>query len=311
MWQDKQILIYLIIKALILKANKFMSFNKIENLAAPEQKEFGSNINAILEFKRHQDPGKDPVTGMSADFLTEKGRGASAVDGQKIEEITVKGFASPKLRAQETVDLMLQNVNDDVKIINRTTESLKGTSAENLVNNQRNENEFNIRNRKELDAVANFGNVMPLASSWAEGQIKEGAKLDKYSLIVQWYLDNPEICKENGVLSGHETAAEIAERVSVELGMTERLYSGSDVRLINVTHGPKIEPFLQEVINFKNLEEIGGALQPGESIQFKVSIDANKQKNVKLLLRDKEYPIDEFKIKDLAQEYRNRIEAGK
>lgn len=287
-----------------------MSFNKIESLATPEQKEFGGNVKAILEFKRHQDPGKDPVTGMSADFLTEKGQGASADDGQKIAETTVKGFASPKLRAQETVDLMLQNVSDDVKVINKTTESLKGTKAENLVNNQRGENEFNVRTRKELDAVANFGKVMPLASAWAEGQIKEGAKLDKYSLIVQWYLDNPEVCKENGVLTSHETAVEIAERVSTELGLTERLYSGSDVRLVNVTHGPKIEPFLQEVINFKNLEEIGGALQPGESIQFKVNIDASKQKEVKLLFRDKEYSVDEIKIKDLAQEYRDRIKAG-
>lgn len=288
-----------------------MSLNKMESLTTPEQKEFGGNVNAILEFKRHQDPGKDPATGMSADFLTEKGQGASAADGQKIDDATVKGFASPKLRAQETVDLMLQNVNDDVKVINKTTETLKGTGAENLVNNQREKNKFNIRTKKELDAVANFGKVMPLASAWAEGQIKEGAKLDKYSLIVQWYLDNPDVCKENGVLTGHETAVEIAERVSTELGLTERLYSGSDVRLINVTHGPKIEPFLQEVINFKNLEEIGGALQPGESIQFKVSIDANKQKEVKLLFRDKEYSIDEIKIKDLAQEYRDRIEAGK
>jgi broad specificity phosphatase PhoE len=285
-----------------------MSFNKVEDLFKMEQKEFGSNIKATLEFKRHQDPGKDPVTGMSADFLTEKGQAASVSDGQKVEDATVKGYASPKLRAQETVDLMLQNTDDDVRVINRTSESLRGTKAENLVNNQRGVNEFNIRTRKELDAVVNFGKVVPLASVWAEEQIKEGAKLDKYSLIVQWYLDNPLVCQENEVLTGHETAVEIAERVSVELGMTERLHSGSEVRLVNVTHGPKIEPFLQEVIGFKNLSEIGGALQPGESIKFKVSIDANKKKEVKLLFRDEEYVIDEEQITTLSQEYRDRIE---
>ncbi|MDP2944677.1 MAG: hypothetical protein Q8N57_03905 [bacterium] len=287
------------------------NFKHIEKPAGAEKKEFGSDIKAILEFKRHQDPGKNPTTGMSADFLTEKGKEASMADGQKIEELAVKGYASPKLRAQETVDLMLQNVSDDVRIINKTTESLKGTGAEKLVNNQREANEFNIRTRKELDAIADFSKVMPLASAWAEEQIKDGAKLDKYSLIVQWYLDNPEVCKANGVLTGHETATEIAARVATELGMTERFYKGSEVRLINVTHGPKIEPFLREMVGFKNLEEIGGALQPGENIQFQVSIDENKKKTVKLLFRGKEYAVDEGRITALAQEYRDRIEGGK
>ena len=91
-----------------------LNFKNIENTVGAEKKEFGSNIKAVLEFKRHQDPGKNPETGMSADFLTEKGKEASTADGQKIKDPTVKGYASPKLRAQETVDLMLQNVNDDV-----------------------------------------------------------------------------------------------------------------------------------------------------------------------------------------------------
>jgi hypothetical protein len=56
------------------------------------------------------------------------------------------------------------------------------------------------------------------------------------------------------------------------------------------------------------LEEIGGALQPGESIKFAVSIDGNKSKAVKLLFRDKEYPVDEAQIKALAQEYRDKLE---
>lgn len=280
-------------------------FNKIENPRKPE--DFGRDIQAILEFKRHQVPGKTPE-GMSADFLTPEGQEAAMQDGSKIGETVVKGYASPKLRAQETVDLMLQNVNDDVKVINKTTESRLGTKAEKLVNNQRETNEFNIRTRKELDATANFNKVMPLASAWAEEQIKGGAKLDKYSLIIQWYLDNPEVCRANGVLDGHETAAEIAERVAVELGMTERFYNGSDVRLVNVTHGPKIEPFLREVIGFKSLEEVGGALQPGESMEFIVNIDGDKNKSIKLSFRGQKYDVDEQQIKDLSQEYRDRID---
>lgn len=283
---------------------------------APEKKEvFGHNIKAVLEFKRHQDPGKTPE-GMSADWLTEKGQVAAREDGAKIEEATVKGFASPKLRAQETVDLMLQNVDDDVRVINQKLETLEGTRAAvgSRTDKERDKNEFNIRTRKELDATANFAKIMPIASAWADEQIKAGAKLDKYSLIVEWYLDNPEKCRENGVLDGHETATEIAERVAVELGMTDRFKDNSEVRLVNVTHGPKIEPFLREVVGVENLEEIGGALKPGESVNFAVSIDDNKNKSVKLLFRDKEYPIEQNeleKIKSLSQEYRDRIEGKK
>jgi len=277
-----------------------------------EKNKFGHNIEAILEFKRHQDPGKTPE-GMSADWLTEKGKAAAIEDGQKIYDPKVKGFASPKLRAQETVDLMLQSVDDDVMVINKSLASLQGTGAalENRTDQERKDNKFNIRTRRELDTTANFAKIMPLASAWADEQLKVDSKLDKYSLIVQWYLDNPEICKENGVLDSHETATEIAERVAIELGMTERFYNNSDVRLINVTHGPKIEPFLKEVIGFNNLEEIGGALRPGESFELAVSIDNNKQKITKVLFRNKEYPLDEKQIKDLAQEYRARIEMNK
>ena len=103
------------------------NFNKLERPA--EKEDFGSNIKATLEFKRHQVPGKTP-DGMSADFLTAEGQIAASQDGEKVEESAIKGYATPKLRAQETVDLMLQNVDDDVRVINKTTESLKGTGAE-------------------------------------------------------------------------------------------------------------------------------------------------------------------------------------
>ena len=281
---------------------KFAEFKK----NAAEKQEFGTNITAAIEFKRHQDPGKTPE-GMSADWLTEKGQEASRQDAAGIEEMAVGGYASPKLRAQETVDLMLDNVDEGVAVVNKKMESLAGTGAENRSDKQREGNEFRIKTKKELDATANFAKVMPLASAWANEQMAAGAKLDKYSLIVQWYLDNPEVCRENGVLTSRETAAEIAERAATELGMTERFYSGSEVRLINVTHGPKLEPFLAEVIGLKNIEEMGGALKPGESFQFAVKIDENKKKEVKLLFRGKEYAVDEAQIKSLAQEYRDRL----
>ncbi len=292
-------------------------FNKMsdnlnkESLSGNQKKEkgserFGFDIKAVIEFKRHQIPGKDPETGMSADYLKPEGQDAAAQDGTKIKEEVVKGYASSKLRAQETVDLMLQNVDDDVRVINKTHDSLTGTVTEES-KNQRGDNKFTIRVAKELAVVDNWLKIKPFADDWVKKQIEAGSKLDKLSLTVQWYLDNPGICKEYGVLTAHEEATNIAERAAIELGMIDRLYSKGNVRLVNVSHAPNIIPFLQEVIGFKKIEEIGGALQPGENMELMVNIDHDKNKIVKLLFRDKEYLVEEDRIKALAQEYRDRV----
>lgn len=289
-------------------SSEFFHFSKRESV--PDKEKFGRDIEAKLTFIRHQDPGKTPE-GMSADFLTEKGQLAAQEQGGTIEAPKVAGYASPKLRAQETEDLILQNVNEGTEVINKKLAELEGTRAAQRGDNQRPENRFRIKVRKELDALVNFGNIKPQIDAWVAEQKKAGDERGVYDLMIEYYLDNPEVDKAGDVLTPREAAAEIAERAATELGMTERFYQGSQVEMVNVTHGPKLEPFLQEVIGFKSLVEIGGAVQPGEGLSFMVKIDNQGQKETKLLFRGKEYAVDEEKIKELAQEYRDRLKIEK
>jgi len=93
--------------------------------------EFGRNIHAVIEVSRHEEPGKimeGPKAGMSADFLTEKGQQRAADKGRGIEEVYLKDYSSPKLRAQQTGDLGLQAADKDitgVDIINQRLDGLK------------------------------------------------------------------------------------------------------------------------------------------------------------------------------------------
>ncbi len=278
-----------------------MSFEKQK-----EEKKYGQNIHAVLEFGRHEIPGKTPE-GMSADYLKPEGRESAKQRGKLIKEEKLGGYSSPKMRAQETVDLEMQSTDDGVDVVNRKLEDIKNRRG------QKEENVFKAKTKEELDTVQDFGKIMGNAKKWAQGQIEGGSKRGMYELIVQFYLDNSELCVENGVITPREAAAEIAARAYKELGMTERFYKDTDIRLTNITHGPKLEPFLQQVLikdngekGFKSLEEIGGALNPGESFEFEVNIDENGKKNVKLNLKGKTYEVDLKEIEKLYQEYKEK-----
>jgi hypothetical protein len=285
-----------------------MSFEKME-----EKKEFGKNIHAVIEFGRHEVPGKTPE-GMSADYLKPAGQEKAKIRGSFIEEDKIGGYASPKLRAQETIDLEMQST-ENVEVINRKLEDLKNSKGEdiNIKDDQKEGSIFRIKTKKELDTVQDFGKIMGDAKEWAKKEIDGGSKRKTYDLIVQFYLDNAELCVEKGVITPREAAAEIATRAFKELGMTERFYKDTDIRLTNITHGPKLEPFLQQILinengekGFESLEEIGGALNPGESFEFDVQIDKEGNKVVKLKLKGKVYNIDLEEIEKLYQEYKEK-----
>lgn len=281
----------------------------LEQAPGLEKKEFGKNVHAVLEFLRHATPGKTPE-GMSADFLTEGGKEmARGLGKERPKEKKVGGYSSPAKRAQETGDLYLDNTDDSVEIVNRTIAETKATYPA-----QKEGNIFRMKTKQELAPVAGFAKIMPLAKAYAKAEKEAGSKLDDLTLIIQFYLDNPDICEENGVDLPREAASSIAHRVATELGMTERFAADTDVRLINVTHGPKLEPFLKEVIGFKKLEEIGGAVKEGENIQFVIDIDANKEKAVTMLFRGKGYDLmdeDLEIISILSNEYKEKLKKTK
>lgn len=278
----------------------------LKNIEKSPESRFGQNVSVEIEFMRHEEPGKTPE-GMSADYLTDKGQERAAAKADDIDK-PVKGYASPKLRAQQTIDLQLQNVDEEVRVINQKLEGdLKET-----VKGQKPENEFLIRLRKELDVAKDFAKVMPEAQTWAKQQIADGSKRTAYDLVVQYYLDHSERAAELGIPTPEESAQKIAFAADREIRMTSRLYSNSDIKLLNGTHGPNLEPFLREVmVGFKSLEELGGALNPGEGFKFISKTDDSGNQTVKLLLRGQEYDVNMERLQQLATGYKEKLKAAK
>lgn len=284
--------------------------NLFEEVIDPEKEiKYGLNVHAVLEFGRHEIPGKTPE-GMSADYLTPEGQASAKERGQKIKEKNVAAYSSPKDRAQETVDIEMQasqeSVEEAVNVINKKIAELpEGLLSE---GSQKENNEFKVKIAKELDTVENFNKIMPQAKEWAQKELAGGSKRSQMDLIIQFYLDNPELCEKEGVTTPHEAATQIAYRAARELGMTERFLNETDIRLVNITHGPKLEPFLLEVIDdFKTLEDMGDSFNPGESFEFEVQTDKDGQKSVKLNFRGKSYDVNEENLSKLATEYREKL----
>lgn len=286
-------------------------FEKMMGNSAEQERKYGLNVHAVLEFGRHEAPGKTPE-GMSADYLTDEGKQNAAKRGNAIEEENVAAYASPKLRAQETVDLEMRAADllseGAVNVVNKRMEDMPGGLIKEGV--QKEGNKFRVKVSEELDATADFGKIMPLAQAYAKEQVNAGSERSGYDLIVQFYLDNAELCEQEGIDTPHESATHIAYRAAREVGMTEKFLNDTDIRLVNITHGPKLEPFLLEVVDdFENMGDFGGALNPGESFNFEVNTDSNGNRNVKLNLREKSYDVNEEQLQLLATEYRDKIKA--
>jgi bisphosphoglycerate-dependent phosphoglycerate mutase len=277
-----------------------------ENTLENEPK--GRNVFLIVEVIRHEKPGQTDK-GMSADYLTKEGKDNATAKGPGIKAQAIGVYTSEKFRAQETGELVIENVNDGVKVINfeLTERSKKSYSS------LKPENKFIIRQRTELGEVKYLARIIPEAKAWAKEQVVAGGKGSETDFIIQYYLDHEDRCKELGITGPQEAAEETAYRIYHEIMMTPRLKSDSEVHLLNVTHGPKLEPFLQRILimpdgelGFKSVQEIGGSMNPGEGPKFLSSTDNNKKQTVKLELRGQRYQLDLEKLKELADNYGRR-----
>jgi hypothetical protein len=276
--------------------------NNIER--GPKKRKTGT-----IEFFRHEVPGVNPETKMSADYLTPEGKQRAAEKGQEIKTKRVKAYASPKMRAQETGDLGLQNVDEGVKVINREMAQLPKK-----LEGQKPENKFIMRAKPELDVITGFAKVVEASKSYVSEQQAQNPKKNKLDCQIQYYLDHAGEWKAQGVTEPEEVAQQTAYRLNQELKMIGRLNrqrkDTSDLTLQNFSHGPKLEPFLQRVMlkkdgraGFDSLDEIGGSFNPGEKFAVDTEIGVGGQMSAKLLLRGEEYGIDLNKVAELAKAY--------
>lgn len=214
--------------------------------------------------------------------LTDEGKIQSTEFGEKLEnKDAIKVYSSPVKRVIETVEGVLEGAPHDKKLKTRIRTEI-GTPPSSK--------EF-IQKFKELE--------------------KQGA-----DAAAEWYLNFGTERPDPETLSPHEVAESFAYTLSQYIKMTDRLYSDSNIDLINGTHQSLPEALLKEIliqqkddkkiIGFDKLEDIGGALKFTESMEFLIKVDEKGNKTLKLNFRGQTYDLEMNKLNELAKSYEEK-----
>lgn len=216
--------------------------------------------------------------------LTEKGKKQATEFGVNLEKRdAIKGYSSPIQRAIETVEQVIESAPHDKKL--------------------------NTRIRAEIS--------IPPSS---EEFLKKFRELEKQApdAAAEWYLSFGAERPDDETLSPHEVAESFAYVIKRYMRMADKLYSGSNIDLINATHQGLPEALLKEilirkvgdkeVVGFEKLEDIGGALKFTEGVEFLIKTDEQGNKKSTVIFRGKEYDVDMAKLSDLAKTYEERQE---
>lgn len=277
--------------------------NSIENYREKEPNErFGKNVKIRVTFMRHATKADtSDITGKS--LLSEKGQEEAREKGRRLEtkEDGIKSYTSPVARAIETANLVIEE------------QEKKGAKI------------FKVRERCELDLLPGSKDFyekiieltkenLPADYSELEGDKKQEAFEKAEDVALDWWLQQEDEKFDEETISPKEMAVSIAKLVDKYIRMSSRLYSGSSVDLLNVSHKGTFEPFLKEVLlrkvkdedgnekvirGFNSLEEIGGALRPAESWDLDIKTDETNGKSVKFNFREQEYDLDMQRLNEL------------
>lgn len=211
--------------------------------------------------------------------LTDEGKKQAVEFGKTLESRdAIKGYSSPVQRAIETVEQIIENSPHDKKLKTRIRTE---------IGIQPPSQEFN-KKFKKLE--------------------KEGP-----DDAVKWFLSFGIKKPDAETISPHEVAESFAYILTKYLKMADKLYSGSNIDLLNGTHQGLPEALLKEVlkrkiddkevVGFDNLEDIGGALKFTEGMEFIIKTDERGDKKLTVNFRGQEYDIDMTKLNELAKSY--------
>jgi len=284
------------------------SFSEAHKEAKDEGREKGKNVSVQFVLRRHEDPGKLP-DGMSADFITEQGiANAKETGGDLAYEATYLMVTGSKgvNRARETGGYILGSFRDEAGAEAIVNKEMSAEAQEKAGHGKMPPGDVVIYRSGDLDPVKNFAKVMKEA---------KGAGAKDLTEVIQFWMDNPDKAKEAGALTSEEVAAELAHRLSIGIKMSDRLYEETDLRAENLTHGPKPDALLKEVIlqkdgtrGFKKLEEIGGAFNAGEEVVFDINRDSDGELSLKIKFRGEEYDVDMNRLDELQDLYKKMQE---
>ncbi len=214
--------------------------------------------------------------------LTEEGkRQATKLGNDLVSKDAIKAYSSPVQRVLETVQQVIEAAPHDKKL--------------------------NTRIRSEIG-------IPPSSKEF----IKKFRELEKQgpNAAAEWYLSFGTEKPDSETTSPHEIAESFAYVLKKYLRMTEKLYSGSNIDLVNGTHQGLPEALLKEIlirkkdnetiIGFDKLEDIGGALKFTEGMEFLIKTDEQGNKSLKLNFRGQTYDLEMDKLDELAKSYEEK-----
>jgi len=265
---------------------------------------FGRNVEVKAIFMRHG-PRAEMRDTTEKTLISEAGKKKIREIGKALEtgRHGIKGYTSQVERAVETANLVLE-------------EQEKNSAKV-----------FKLRKKSELGLLPSSENFsrrfMEITNEnlpWNFEELEEGEKQETFDKAedkaLDWWLKMRDRRPDEKTPSPQEVAADIAKLVNRYIRMADRLYSGSEIDLLNTSHKGTLEPFLKEVLirkiqdekgkekivrGFESIEEIGGGMRPAESWELDIKTDENGNKKVKLSLRGQEYDIDMERLKELVQ----------
>ena len=211
--------------------------------------------------------------------LTEEGIKQAEAFGQSLEnKDAVKVYSSPIQRAIETAEQVIKTAPHDKKLKTRI--------------------------RSELE--------IPSISQQFLEKLKE-METQNPDTSTEFYLSFGKERPDKETASPHEIAEMMAYILTKYFKIAEKLKSGSNIDLVNVTHQGLPEALLKEVliqqeeekikIGFEKLEEIGGPLKLAESMEFRIKTDEQGKKTVQLYLRGKIFDLDLSRVNELSRAY--------
>lgn len=233
------------------------------------EKERGKNIKLTASFFRH---GERDIEGK----LTNKGKEDAKEIAGIYEGKDVKFYTSTFDRCVETADAIANEIEKQ--------------SGE--------ESRFKSRTRIEF-APPNWDGFDELVI-----KAKEIEKKDGQEGLFKYIFSEPSIQKDL-----RRWTSGLAFIVNRYINMSDRLYSNSDVELVNITHDMVIADFLRKVVINKDGQHLDvvksvGHIKPLSGFQVVVAIDDKGKKSVKVLFNDKEYLVDEDALEELLDQFK-------
>jgi broad specificity phosphatase PhoE len=263
-----------------------------------EQREnFGRNVKIRAIFVRHGEKVPSTTT-WTEDVLSERGIEESKRFGEKLEKKkAIKAYSSDTERTKETARLIVESSPTEKKMVQRVSKELGFYCSKegNFVHEA-------MEIRKEIFGE-DFDNLPE------EEKRKRIHEAD--GRITNYYLSFNDKRPDPQTYSPVETAAMVARRVDLYIRMVDKLYSHSDIDLINVSHDFPLSAFLKEVMlrnvegkiirGFEKIEEIGGPIDFNEGFEILIQTDEKGEKSVKMIFRGQEYQIDMQRLKELVE----------